>query len=330
MCNPLVSIITPCYNGEKFVHRFLESVLNQTYTNIELVFVNDGSTDKTEEIVLSYKNKFLDKGMKLIYIYQENSGQAAAINKGLKIFQGEYLTWPDSDDWLHKDSIKRKVEALESDKSYGLVRSNGGFYKEDSLNQQDRRITEDDNRFNEDIFLDLIFERTFCCCGCYMVRRSTFVKVNPMKEILVNQGGQNWQMEIPVAYNNKCKYIDEDLYFILERTGSHCRQERTLEEQIKRNEDLCKIQVWAIEQAKCRDKELIGKVKYKFISRNMLLGYKNRNKLIVSEAYQQLNQIGRLKTKEKLLYYSSKSRYMMNTIEFIVKALRIFKKVVAG
>ena len=60
---PLVSVITPCYNGEKFLHRFLDSVLNQTYTNVEFIFINDGSFDKTEEIVFSYKERLKSKGI---------------------------------------------------------------------------------------------------------------------------------------------------------------------------------------------------------------------------------------------------------------------------
>ena len=53
MTKPLVSIITPCYNGEAFLKRYFESILNQTYPNLELIFINDGSTDRTEEIALS-------------------------------------------------------------------------------------------------------------------------------------------------------------------------------------------------------------------------------------------------------------------------------------
>ena len=54
MKKPLVSIITPCYNGETYLSRFFESILNQTYSNLELIFVNDGSTDKTESVVQEY------------------------------------------------------------------------------------------------------------------------------------------------------------------------------------------------------------------------------------------------------------------------------------
>lgn len=101
--------------------------MNQTYKNIELIFVNDGSTDKTEEIVLGYLPAFRQEGMKLIYKRQANAGQAAALNEGLKWFSGEFLTWPDSDDYLDPLSIEKRVDFLEYNPDYGLVRSNAYY-----------------------------------------------------------------------------------------------------------------------------------------------------------------------------------------------------------
>ena len=106
MNKKLVSIISPCYNGEAFASRFFENILEQTYPKIELIFINDGSSDRTEEIAKSYEEKFKQKGYELIYIYQENAGQAAAVNKGLKLFQGDYFMRTDSDDLLDKNNIE--------------------------------------------------------------------------------------------------------------------------------------------------------------------------------------------------------------------------------
>jgi len=108
----LVSIITPCYNGEKYLEDFLDSLLAQTYNNIEFIFIDDGSKDATKNILFSYQEKFRKKGIHLIYLYQRNQGQAAALNVGLKHFKGEYLTWPDSDDIMHEDNIRLKVKFL--------------------------------------------------------------------------------------------------------------------------------------------------------------------------------------------------------------------------
>ena len=74
MVKDLVSIITPCYNGEKVISRLMESVLNQTYKKIEFVLVDDGSTDNTASIVKSYESKFTEQGMIFKYVYQENRG----------------------------------------------------------------------------------------------------------------------------------------------------------------------------------------------------------------------------------------------------------------
>ena len=117
----LVSIITPCYNGEKYLDRYFNSLLEQTYPSVELIFVNDGSTDNTEKIALEFGEKLREKGYDFTYIYQENAGQSAAINQGLKIFKGEYLNWMDSDDYLPDDSVEKRVSFLEDNPQIGLV-----------------------------------------------------------------------------------------------------------------------------------------------------------------------------------------------------------------
>ena len=86
-----VSIIIPIYNGEKFINRCLESILNQTYSNIELICINDGSIDSTAVKLKEYEKK--DK--RIICINQINSGVSIARNNGLKISTGEYITFVD-------------------------------------------------------------------------------------------------------------------------------------------------------------------------------------------------------------------------------------------
>ena len=114
MNKPLVSIVKPCYNGESYLSRFFDSILNQTYSNLEVVLINDGSTDRTENVVNQYRSLFDKKGITLIYEFQKNAGQAAALNRGLKLFTGEYVTWLDSDDEILPDFIKKKVDFWKS------------------------------------------------------------------------------------------------------------------------------------------------------------------------------------------------------------------------
>jgi len=94
MTDPLVSIVTPCYNCENHISRYLDSIIGQTYKNIELVLINDGSNDNTESIINSYTSKLKKRGIDLIYITQKNSGVSEALNTGLKHFSGDYR--PDS------------------------------------------------------------------------------------------------------------------------------------------------------------------------------------------------------------------------------------------
>ena len=90
MNTALVSIITPCYNGERYLDRYFASILHQTYPNLELIFINDGSTDRTEEIAQGYRLPLEQRGIRYTYLSQENAGQAAALNRGLKLFRQVY------------------------------------------------------------------------------------------------------------------------------------------------------------------------------------------------------------------------------------------------
>lgn len=99
---PLVSIIIPVYNGSNFVRDAIDSALAQTYKNIEIIVINDGSKDNTEEILKSY-------GKKIIYITQENGGVASALNLAIKKSKGEYISWLSHDDLYEKEKVEREV-----------------------------------------------------------------------------------------------------------------------------------------------------------------------------------------------------------------------------
>ena len=108
MTQPLVSIIMPAYNAEKYIAEAIESVLNQDYTKFELIIINDGSKDKTESII----NSFDDKRIK--YYSQENKGVSAGRNLGLKIMVGDFFCFLDADDYYPINSISSRITIFEN------------------------------------------------------------------------------------------------------------------------------------------------------------------------------------------------------------------------
>ena len=191
MKNGLVTVMTPCYNGEKYVSTLIESLLKQTYNHIELVFVDDGSTDNTEAVVKQYDEKIKDKGMILKYLKQKNAGQAAAVNYGLEYVEGEYLIQADSDDYFEDDALENMVQFLDTHKEYGAVRGNVA-YRKDNEQKEVIEIRKSKEPQNTDLFMNYIIEKdTYCFAGMIMIRMSTFFKNNKGKKIYINRAGQN-------------------------------------------------------------------------------------------------------------------------------------------
>lgn len=94
-----ISVIVPAYNASNYIEKCIDSLLSQTLKNIEIIIVNDGSTDDTEKKISKYKNK-------IKVINQKNSGVASARNKGLSVSTGEYIAYVDSDDWIEPDMLE--------------------------------------------------------------------------------------------------------------------------------------------------------------------------------------------------------------------------------
>lgn len=216
----LVSIITPCWNSEKFVHRLLDSVLAQDYPAIEMLIVNDGSTDGTARVLASYEEKFRSRGFSLKTFFQENAGQAAALDFGLKKFAGEFLVWTDSDDYfLRENAISTFVDFLRKNPDCGFVACSAALEKSDGA-----LVHYDKSRRGEkarNVFAELVTQKTFFLAGTLMVRTETFLQANPMRSIFHSRQGQNFQMEFPIAYVAKCGFIAEELYCYVERFDSH-------------------------------------------------------------------------------------------------------------
>ncbi|MBW4670893.1 MAG: glycosyltransferase [Cyanomargarita calcarea GSE-NOS-MK-12-04C] len=103
--NPLVSVVLGNYNYGRFLQQSIDSVFNQTYQNFELIVVDDGSTDNSEEIIKSY-------GSRIIAILQENSGQEATFNAGIQRATGEIICFLDADDYFHEEKLEKVVNSF--------------------------------------------------------------------------------------------------------------------------------------------------------------------------------------------------------------------------
>lgn len=115
--NELVSIITPTYNCAKFIGETIESVLSQTYTNWEMIIVDDCSTDNTEEVVNKYSKK--DKRIQY-YRLENNSGAAIARTKAMELSNGKYMAFLDSDDLWYPNKLEYQIKYMK-DNSYGFT-----------------------------------------------------------------------------------------------------------------------------------------------------------------------------------------------------------------
>lgn len=332
MYDSLVSIITPCFNGEGFLDQYFHSILTQTYQNLELIFVNDGSFDQTERIALSYQDALERRGIIYKYLYQPNGGQAKAMNTGFKEMTGKYLVWPDSDDLLAPDSIEKRVAFLEQNPEFDFVRTSGDFFDFETR-KRIGTVNYYGNSASEDIFLDLIQEHTYCACGCYMIKTEMLRQIYPDLTIYETDVGQNWQILIPIAGRGKCGYIDEELYHIAVRSNSHSRCQRSLQEEVSRRLELKKVLEIAIQKSgRCdRNYKKIVDLKYQHILYQI---YLNAGTLENAKAcYDVLDSENDVHPDEYSLYLQAwhpviyKAYYLKN---LVLRAIRKLKRILSN
>jgi glycosyltransferase involved in cell wall biosynthesis len=148
--NPLVSVVMPVYNSENYIVEAIESILNQTYKNFEFIIINDGSTDKTLDIIKKYAKK--DKRIKVVN-NEKNLKICKSLNKGILLSKGKYIARADGDDISLKNRFKEQIEFLEKNKDVGVV---GGYMQifngETGKNISIRRYETDDKKLKKNIF----------------------------------------------------------------------------------------------------------------------------------------------------------------------------------
>ncbi len=205
----VVSVIVCCYNGSNHLENCFSCLLNQSYSRLEVLFVDDGSTDDSYEKSLSYSSLFSGMGGRLLCFSQENKGVGAAASLALSHASGEYVCCYDIDDILYDDSIKEMVSFLDSNPSYDIVRTNG--FKEDGKGRKSLFVLSETEKQQTDLFEDILLGRINNWAGSYMIRSSALWEVYPSHTINESRYGQNLQLLLSVSYGRKAGFIDKPL-----------------------------------------------------------------------------------------------------------------------
>ncbi|MCI8870149.1 MAG: glycosyltransferase family 2 protein [Lawsonibacter sp.] len=232
-----VSIVTPAYNAEEYLPKMLDSVLAQTYPEIEMILSDDGSDDGTLRAAESYRGRFAARGYDFRVVTGPHRNASAAVNRGLALVTGEFLIWPDSDDILKPESVERRVDFLEQNPAYQCVRSLPWYFDEETGAARSEAGERQGDLSREELFWDVLESRTFVCCGCYMLRSAAFFDVYPDRRIPEYDTGQNFQMLLPFLYRHRCPTLREELYGVRVRAGSHSRRPLTREQEEKKYAD---------------------------------------------------------------------------------------------
>lgn len=172
--NLLLSVIIPVYNGEKYLAEAIENVKNQNYQPLEIIVIDDGSTDKTAEVAGEFKDS-------IHYAYQENSGPSAARNCGIKMANGDVITFLDVDDLWSDDKLKLQMDYLANNPSVEIVQ---GLIQQMTLSA----LTAN----NQPIFEPAYKPYNYINLGSAIYRKSVFDKIGCFDETLNYAEDVDW------------------------------------------------------------------------------------------------------------------------------------------
>ncbi len=219
-----ISIIVPVYNTEKELARCLESVCNQTYRELEIICIDDGSTDGSGQVV----DKFAKYDKRIVAVHKKNAGESNARNEGLRIATGDYIAFCDCDDWIDEKMYETLVQVLEEEK-VDLVAS--GWYQETNGTclEIKNELPVKQNVFGRDELLKYLYMRDFYRGFAYMwnkLYRKDILKDNQGNIIFFDEtlrlGGDVVYLAQAALNTKKAKYIDQAYYHYNQREESGC------------------------------------------------------------------------------------------------------------
>ena len=199
-----VTVIMPCYNQAAYARESIESVLNQTYKNLELLLIDNFSTDGTCEIIKEYAKK--DSRVHAIY-HEKNMGFEYSFNEGMEKATGEFISFTSSDDYWYPKKIEKQLDVLEKNPEYDVVHTDAqiidGQGKKCKMTMREYYYLEP-KKATGDIFRTLS-KKNICCCSSMFFRRKcleTYSKFDPVFKIV-----HDWWFNIKLSQKHKFFYI---------------------------------------------------------------------------------------------------------------------------
>ena len=299
----LVSVIIPTYKGDKFVCRAVESVLNQNYSNLEVIVVDDNGQD-TECQVETYNvlSKFFEDDRFNYYKHQINKNGSAARNTGFLHSNGKYIAYLDDDDWFVEDKISLQVDFLEKNPEYGGVY--GGRY------ENGKKII---YKKQGDLSIDILLYKILPCTCTLMIRREIIEQMNGWDEAYKRH--QDFDFLLRFFQISKIGVIKKPLFYIKKENSNNLTPIETIEKQKRVYLNQFEPIINKVTNNKKRLKRKIYGVNYTRI----ICGYlrnkkKNDAKRVYKEAYEKCGFIIIF----QILNYSFKY--------FLQKISRVFRK----
>ncbi|MGI2191829.1 glycosyltransferase [Shewanella baltica] len=201
---PLITVVIPSYNHDGFISSAIESVFKQTYTNFELIIIDDGSDDDSRKIISEFASKY-----KFTYIFQENKGLSETLNSSLSLAKGEFITFCSSDDFLSHDKFEKQIALFNENKDAICV-----FSKAKVIDDLDTPLSSQTDHYNKGLsnditFTDLLTFKVVLPVTC-MYKLDMFKKVGGF-DLLAT--AEDYDISLKIALVGQLLFIDEFLYF---------------------------------------------------------------------------------------------------------------------
>lgn len=248
--NPKVTLVSPVYNAMPYLQDFLACLKEQTWRPLEVILVDDGSTDTSAQCLKDSRPVLEKAGVEVKLLFCDHRGQAAAFNAALPHMTGQLFTWCDCDDLMTADSVEKKARWLMEHPQVGMVRSNGLVVDGDTGKVLSQSARERD-RCQKNIFEDLFRDLSYCYAGCYMMRTDLFFTCYPHKQMPESPEGQNLQLLLPPASRTECGFIDEALHTYCRRSSGHSSRERSYQENLTRLKNFTALRLTLLEYCDC-------------------------------------------------------------------------------